>query len=196
MLRIALMRYRILALAVLVASVAAVAFYSSRLPTSYTATTVVSVEPRADSTASAALVALLATRYVAFAASDQMHQDLAEEFGRDVATMDSGLTVSMPERTTNITVSMTAEERTLVVDVANTLGERIVERAASDRTLEAATVVPAAASNVSESSGRRRMMLVGLILSAGFAVLVALVAELVSRALRRRPKSSVTPHLR
>ncbi|MGH3383388.1 MAG: hypothetical protein ACRDO1_02290 [Nocardioidaceae bacterium] len=181
MLTQALRRNWALALAVLLASMAATGLYAARLPTRYTATAVVALGPRPETAVSAGLVSLLATKYVSFAASEQGSQQLARQLGLEPADIASGLAVTMPDRTTNITVAVTLRDPTSAADVAAAVSDRIVERVASDPTLEADLVVPASATNVTEQTGRSRLLLAGAAASVLFAVVVVLLADAIRR---------------
>ena len=189
MLRIALRRFWALAVVVAMTSMAAVTLYASRLPANYTATAVVSVEPRTGSPTSAALIALLSTKYVAYAASPDLHSQMAGDYDMSAESFRKGLQITMQERTTNIAIDMTARDRKTAAGIATAIGERIVDRSISDRNLSAVVVLPARPENASVSSGRTRLLAVGAAASAAFGVLVALLAEAATRlrARRRQP---------
>jgi capsular polysaccharide biosynthesis protein len=186
MLSRALRRYWALALIVTLASLVATTAYAFRLPSRYTSTAVVSLGPRVDSTASAALVALLATKYVSFAASDQLTGEVADRLGLDDDVVRSGLTVTMPERTTNVTVSVTLDEADSAVDVASAVSGQIMSRVESDPVLRADLVAQADRTSIEEGTGRSWLLLAGAAASVLFGVVVAVLADLLTRQPARR----------
>lgn len=177
----ALRRYWALALIVTLASLVATTSYAFRLPSQYTSTAVVSLGPRVGSTASAALVALLATRYVSFAASDQLTESIADRLGLDEDDVRSGLSVTVPERTTNVTVSATLDDADSAAEVAGAVSRQIMSRVESDPVLRADLVAQADASSVEEGTGRSWLLVAGVAASLLFGVVVAVLADLLSR---------------
>ena len=93
---IALRRFWLLACIVLVAVLAGVGAAVAGLSTASTVTAVVAVGPRPDTTASAALITLLSTKYVAFASSPALAEQVAGEAGVEASTIVDGLEVSAP----------------------------------------------------------------------------------------------------
>ena len=187
----ALRRFWLLACIVLVAVLAGVGAAAAGLSTPSTVTAVVAVGPRPDTTASAALITLLSTKYVAFASSPALAEQVAGEAGVEASTIVDGLEVSAPERTTTIRIAMTADTAEDAAAVAEAVSKAVVERSASDRYLLAEIVVPAEADSAVEQSGRSRLLAVGVAGAVVLAVAVAVVAQSVARLRARRRTAGV-----
>jgi capsular polysaccharide biosynthesis protein len=182
----ALRRFWLLACIVLVAVLGGVGAATAGLSTASTVTAVVAVGPRPDTTASAALITLLSTKYVAFASSPALAEQVAGKAGVEAPTIVDGLEVSAPERTTTIRIAMTADTAEDAAAVAEAVSKAVVERSASDRYLVAEIVVPAEADSAVEQSGRSRLLAVGVAGAVVLAVAVAVVAQSVARLRTRR----------
>ena len=187
----ALRRFWLLACIVLVAVLAGVGAAVAGLSTASTVTAVVAVGPRPDTTASAALITLLSTKYVAFASSPALAEQVAGEAGVEASTIVDGLEVSAPERTTTIRIAMTADTAEDAAAVAEAVSTAVVERSASDRYLLAEIVVPAEADSAVEQSGRPRLLAVGVAGAVVLAVGGAVAAQSVARLRARRRTAGV-----
>jgi capsular polysaccharide biosynthesis protein len=134
----------------------------------------------------ASLITLLSTKYVAFASSPALAEQVAGKAGVEAPTIVDGLEVSAPERTTTIRIAMTADTAEDAAAVAEAVSKAVVERSASDRYLVAEIVVPAEADSAVEQSGRSRLLAVGVAGAVVLAVAVAVVAQSVARLRTRR----------
>lgn len=179
-------RWWLLVLVLLMAAGAATLVSAQRLETRSTVTAVVAAGPRPDATVSAALVSLLLTKYVAFAASPALAERLGEELGQSSADISEGLEVSLPERTTTIRIAVTADDTATAVEVASAVAEAVVERSTSDRYLSVELVVPAEAGSATEQTGRSRLLAVGLVAGLVVALAAAVLVEAVARRRRGR----------
>jgi capsular polysaccharide biosynthesis protein len=182
----ALRRFWLLACVVLLAALGSVVVAVAELPSRSTATAVVSVDPRPGTTASAALITLLSTKYVAFASSPALAERVARETQVAATAIDGGLEVTMPERTTTIRIAMTADTAEDAAAVTEAVSTAVVQRSNSDRYLLAEVVVPAEADSATERSGRVELLPVGIAGAVVLAVGVAVLAQLVARARARR----------
>ena len=105
---------------------------------------------------------------------------VADEVGVPAADVRGDLRVQMPERSTNITIEMTADDARTAAEVARSVSQRVVERADSDDYLSAEVVVPADADRAVSRSGRTRLLVVVTIASAALATATVMVLQLIS----------------
>lgn len=182
----AVRRFWLLACVVLLAALSGVVVAAAELPSRSTATAVVAVDPRPATTAPAALITLLATKYVAFASSPALAERVARETDVAATAIDGGLEVTMPERTTTLRIAMTADTAEDAAAVTEAVSTAVVQRSNSDRYLLAEVVVPARADSATEGSGRTQFLTVGVAGAVVLAVGVAILAQLVTRARARR----------
>lgn len=170
-----------LAVVGLAALLGALAVYTA--PATYTSTAVVSLQPReTDPPPAAAMISLLATPYVAYAASDEVVQELAAETSSSAEEVDGGLQVRVPPRSTNVEIRSAMASPDDAVAVAEALSERLTALSISDETLVASTTLPPGRPTGPDNSALRLVALAAL--STIGVLALSLAAGLVTRARR------------
>jgi len=155
------------------------------LPPSYTTTTVDTVSPRGQ-TISAALIQQLTARYVAYASSDQVAQQVADEVGVDVELVRNNTTVTRPELTTNLYISVTMDDPDEAARVANALSERVRASSITDPLLTVDDLVLGAVASEPDPSGTTRRLAAGALAAILIAIAAARAADLVFLTTARR----------
>lgn len=190
MLSRAVRRFWLIGVIVLVVAGGLVLLTAKAMQPSYSANAVVSTPPKPNSNVSAALVSLLATKYVAYAASPDLESQVAKDADVPVETLQSGLAVSMPERTTNISITMVSDDPELSADVVNQVSRRLVARADEDRFLSVGVVVPASTGKPVAADARNRVLVGGALGSLLLALGVVTLLEWRSGSPARTPRDS------
>lgn len=153
-----------------------VAFLTT-LPTSYTATSVVSFQPREDQLAGASLVELLASRYPALAESTPVIGAAASAAGVSASTLRAGLVAAVAPSTLNLTLSTTLSDPGRAVAANQSLYQSLVEASQTDIYLEALEVEQP--SQVSQDASLPLPISIGVtvLLAAVVAAFVGLVLD-------------------
>ncbi len=145
-------------------------------PPNFTSEAVVAVTPRSNgSVPSAAMISLLATRYVAYASSDETVEVLATNFDLQSSNIRSGLSITMPAQTTNIYIESTMASSQNAATVASGLSARLIDLSKEDPNLRASAIVGAQAPTEADGERRRALVVMALLMVAGGAAVSAAV---------------------
>jgi capsular polysaccharide biosynthesis protein len=177
-------RWRVAIVTVIIMGLTAVLWVQS-LPPSYTTTTVDTVSPRGQ-TISAALIQQLTARYVAYASSSQVAQQVADEVGVDVELVRNNTTVTRPELTTNIYISVTMDDPDDAARVANALSERVRASSITDPLLTVDDLVPGVVATAPDPSGTTRRLAAGVLAAILIAIAAARATDLLLLTIARR----------
>jgi uncharacterized protein involved in exopolysaccharide biosynthesis len=173
----AVRRVWLLGITVFVAVGAGVFGYAYSLPDEFTSTAYLSFDPRGSRQLSADSIQVFATKYRAFLLAPATLSRISRETGADREMLKDAVRVEIPPATVNMSVSVTNEDPRTAARLANTFASTAVQQAVADENLRAEVLSPGIVPI--EPSGPPRHMLVvgGLVLGAGVAVLVVLALE-------------------
>jgi capsular polysaccharide biosynthesis protein len=148
------------------------------------------VSPRADGTTiSAALIQQLTTRYVAYASSSQVAEQVADDLGLEADVVKSSTTVRLPERTTNLFISVSMPDADDAARVASELSERTRQSSVTDPLLTVNSLVPGVVAQTPDSSGRPQRLAAATLVAILIGVAAARMADALSEARVRRRSS-------
>ncbi|MCB0914143.1 MAG: hypothetical protein KDC23_00360 [Actinobacteria bacterium] len=153
--------------------------YVFTLSSSYSATGVVSFQPRVDESNGRDLTSLLARRYPEVAQSDQSVGDAAIAAGVSTATLQSGLTASVAAETLNLSITSTLDTPEQALAAVQSVFKSVVAANADDPYLEALSVQPPARATEDPGPPKLLLALGVVVLAAIVAVLAALIADLL-----------------
>lgn len=166
-----------------------VVVWAERLPTTYESRAVVALVPREDVVVGGDTLRAAVQKYVAFAGSRPVLDEVAGSTGADASSLRGGVDVSVAPETANLEIIVELDSPQAAAGNAAEIADRAVDLSRSDRLLAAEVLVPAV--QVPEPSGppRRLIEAAGLLLALLAGALVALVAD------RSQPRISSTEEL-
>lgn len=139
--------------------------YTQQQPTSYTATTVLTLVPRPEDPVSAATAVLLAESYRTYLSSGPVAAGVAAGLGRPAAAVAAGTEVEVEPDTAIVEITVKLATADDAAAVANAVGTAAVGRGRSDPNVTVDLVSPAVARAV-EVNPPRGLMLVLAALAA------------------------------
>ncbi len=173
-------RAGVIALAVLVCAVAATLV----VPRTYTASAIVAVVPRPDTSPSGELVRIAVPTYGSLTTSQAVSDSVAERFGEDRGRLDSAISSDVPPSTNLIVVSVRWSDPTRAAELANGVVDELLAFSDSDPLLSSLVVAPALPPNGPSFPPARAAFVLSALLALAAGVATALVSE------RRHPKVS------
>lgn len=151
--------------------------YAESLPDKFQATAVVSFSPRTDTSVGADVVRLVVPKYTVYVTSDATTRRVASDLGVVTSQIQDGLSVTIPPETTNLEVSISGEDETLVAPAANALATQAVDFSKRDELLVGALVSKAAPPGGPSGPPRRLLEVAGGIAALLVGVGVVLLTD-------------------
>jgi capsular polysaccharide biosynthesis protein len=169
-------RIALVAVVFVVLAAGGVAFLAAQ-PTSYTATSIVSFQPRQDQLAGADLVELLTARYPAIAESTPVVGAAASAAGVSTSTLRAGLSAAVTASTLNLTLATTLDDPARAIAANQSIYQALVSSSTRDIYLQALEVEQPTQVSQDPALPLPLMMLVVVLLAAVVAALVGLLAD-------------------
>lgn len=161
---------------------AGVGTYALVLPSEYEASGIVAFRPQDDKPVSAQVVLLTAPRYVAYATSPYVVQEVASTLSLDAEQLAEAIAVTMPATTANLEITVTWSDSSVAARAATALVEAVVKRVELDPILAGQLISSVSESGAPTGPPRIGITAVGL---AGGILLGGLVVALLERRSRR-----------
>lgn len=146
-------------------------------PAAYTATSIVSFQPRQDQLAGADLVELLTARYPAIAESTPVVGAAASAAGVSTSTLRAGLTAAVTVSTLNLSLSTTLDDPARAIAANQSIYQSLVAASATDIYLQALEVEQPTQVSKDPSLPVPLLSIVVVALAAIVALLVGLVFD-------------------
>ena len=169
----------VLALVVFVVPVVLGWIYVFTLPSSYSATGVVSFQPRIDESNGRDLTSLLARRYPVVAQSEQSVGDAATAAGVSTGSVQSGLSASVAPETLNLDITVELETASQALAAVQSIFQSVVASNSDDPYLEALSVQPPTQATEVPGPSKLLFAVAVVVLAAALAALVALAAQML-----------------
>jgi succinoglycan biosynthesis transport protein ExoP len=167
-------------LLVAVATVAGGYWYAERLPSTYTAQTVVALSPRPQSGYVApAAVTLAASKYVALIQGPKTVDAVAQRVGEDDGAVQRAIAADVETNTGNITISITWADPTTAADLANAFGRELVSASSTDKVVVGESVSDAIPPSNPSGPPRRAMEGASVVVAVALGLGLAFVLEWV-----------------